>query len=73
MSRPRDLQIFWVVAIGAGFWVAIWQHDIVANVWNKVSARAMALTSGFRPAPAREPPPLETAKRKTKETTATKD
>jgi hypothetical protein len=42
-------------------------------VWNKVSARAMALTSGFRPAPAPEPPPLEPAKRKTKETTATKD
>jgi len=35
VRRQRDLQIFWVVVIGLGFWAAIWQHEIVSKYWDK--------------------------------------
>jgi hypothetical protein len=33
MSRPKDLQIVWVVLVGLGFWAAVWQHEMVSRYW----------------------------------------
>jgi hypothetical protein len=38
MSRPRDLQIFWVVVIALTFWAAVWQHEIVAKYWARTQS-----------------------------------
>jgi len=51
MSRPRDLQIFWVVLLAGCFWVVIWQHEQAAKLWHTVSTAAIAMTSNFRGAP----------------------
>jgi hypothetical protein len=48
MSRPRDLQIWWVVLIAGGFWLVIWQHDQVAKLSKTVYTAAVAMTSGIR-------------------------
>ncbi|MCU1337466.1 MAG: hypothetical protein JWO19_3047 [Bryobacterales bacterium] len=62
MSRPRDLQIFWIVLIAGAFWAFIWEHDQVTKVWRTVSTAAIAMTSGLRAkppeaAPAEDPHP----------------
>lgn len=48
MSRPRDLQIWWVVLIAGAFWLVIWQHDQVAKLSKTVYTAAVAMTSGIR-------------------------
>jgi hypothetical protein len=57
MSRPRDLQIWWIVLFAGAFWVAIWQHEFVAKAWKMVSTAAVSMTSGMRgtQAPAETP------------------
>jgi len=59
MSRPRDLQIWWIVVFAGAFWLAIWQHDLVARAWKTVSTAAVSMTSGMRgtSAPAETPRP----------------
>ena len=31
----RDWQIFWVVAFGIGFWLVVWRHDTLAELYRK--------------------------------------
>lgn len=63
MSRPRDLQIFWIVLFAGGFWAAIWEHEQVAKLWKTVSSAAVAMTSNLRAAPPPaapdDPPPAK--------------
>jgi hypothetical protein len=59
MSRPRDMQIFWVVFFAGVFWVAIWQHDFVSRWWDTISKTIVARTSSLRRAPAPEAAPAE--------------
>jgi len=56
MGRPRDFQIWWIVLFAGAFWVAIWQHDLLARAWKTVSTAAVSMTSGMR----ETPPPAET-------------
>ena len=69
MAKPRDLQIFWVVLLAGGFWVSIWQHEMIAKLWKTVSTAAVAMTSGLRPVQSQpatadpEPPAKSSPKR----------
>ncbi len=33
--RRRDWQLFWLVVFGLGFWLVIWQHDTLAELYRK--------------------------------------
>jgi hypothetical protein len=62
MSRPRDLQIFWVVLFAGFFWAVIWQHEQAAKLWHTVSTAAVAMTSNLRASPPVQLPPVEDPK-----------
>ena len=64
MSRPRDLQIWWIVLFAGGFWAAIWQHEQVTKLWHTVSTAAVAMTSGLRGAPPPQTAPAAAPKGK---------
>jgi hypothetical protein len=59
MSRPRDMQIFWIVLFAGSFWAAIWQHDQVSKLAKTVFTAAVAITSNFRGTPSSEAAPAE--------------
>ncbi|HEY2844249.1 MAG TPA: hypothetical protein VGJ09_11390 [Bryobacteraceae bacterium] len=52
MSRPRDLQIVWVVLAAAFFWMFVWQHELMVKWWKTASTAAIAMTSGLRAGPS---------------------
>jgi hypothetical protein len=62
MSRPRDLQIFWVVLFAGFFWAVIWQHEQAAKLWHMVSTAAVAMTSNLRASPPVQAAPPEDPK-----------
>ena len=67
MSRPRDMQIFWIVLFAGGFWLAIWQHEMVSKLSKSAFNAVVAVTSNLRPAPPPQPaPPVDPPPAKSK-------
>ena len=73
MSRPRDLQIFWVVLFAGFFWAVIWQHEQAAKLWHTVSTAAVAMTSNLRGNPPPQAAPADDAKPAKAQRPASKD